>query len=91
MTLHLRPETQAKLEAHATALGVSVDEYLEALVEKEPPPEADAPACSGGQFQKEQGLWVYRTGDPMPASLVDDTLDAIRREREIKFLGNIPG
>jgi hypothetical protein len=90
MTLHLRPETQAKLEAQATASGMSVDEYLGALVEKEPPPEADAPAFTGGQFQREHGLWVYRTGDPMPASLVEDTLDTIRREREAKFLGNIP-
>jgi hypothetical protein len=89
MTLQIRPETQAKLEALASALGMSVDEYLEALFEKELPPEADAPAFSDGQFQREHGLWVYRTGDPMPASLVDDTLDAIRREREVRFLGNI--
>jgi len=32
---------------------------------------------------------VYRTGDPMPLSLVEDMLDAIRREREAKALGNI--
>jgi hypothetical protein len=67
MTLHLRPETQAKLEAHATASGM-----------KEPPPEADAAVFSGGQLEREHGVWVYRTGDPMPASLVDDTLDARR-------------
>jgi hypothetical protein len=90
MTLHLRPETLARLEAHATASGMSVGEYLEALVQKELPPETDAPAISGGQFQREHGLWVYRTGDPMPISFVDDTLDAVRREREATFLGNVP-
>lgn len=35
MNLHLKPETEAKLAAYAAAQGVSVDAYLEALVEKE--------------------------------------------------------
>jgi hypothetical protein len=80
MALHLKPETEARLEAHAAAVGMSVDEYLEALVKKLPP-EHEETVFSDGQFQKEHGLWVYRTGEPMPASLVDDTMDALRRER----------
>ena len=35
MTLHLRPETQAKLEANAAELGMSVNDYLEALVQRD--------------------------------------------------------
>jgi hypothetical protein len=89
MTLHLRPETEARLEAYASAVGMSVDEYLEALVEKELT-STEAPASTGGQFQKEHGIWVYRTGTPMPPSLAEDTLNAIRREREARFLGTIP-
>ena len=88
MTLHLKPETEARLEAHAAAMGMSVDEYLVALIEKLPA-EPNEPPFNGGQFQKEHGFWVYRTGDPMPPSLVGDTLDDIRREREAKLLGNI--
>lgn len=35
MTVHLRPETEAKLEAHAAELGMSVEDYLEALVKRD--------------------------------------------------------
>jgi hypothetical protein len=92
MTLHLRPETHARLAANAAALGISINEYLEALVERELQPKATAAEALsiGGQFQREHGLWVYRTGEPMPPSLVEDTLDAARREREEIHSGNSP-
>jgi hypothetical protein len=35
MSLDLRPETEAKLAAIATAHGLSPDDYLDALVERE--------------------------------------------------------
>jgi hypothetical protein len=35
MTLHLRPQTQAKLAAIAAAHSLSADDYVEALVERE--------------------------------------------------------
>ena len=35
MTLHLRPEIAARLEALATAQGLSVEDYLNQLVERE--------------------------------------------------------
>jgi len=37
MSVHLRPETEARLTALAAASGVSVDDYLAALVEREAP------------------------------------------------------
>jgi hypothetical protein len=62
---------------------MSVDAYVEALVEKQlPPTEPEAEPVTGNQFQKEHGILVYRTGDPMPLTLADETLDALRRERE---------
>jgi hypothetical protein len=88
MTLHLKPETEARLEACAAAVGMSVDEYLEALIQNLRA-ETSEPPFTGGQFQKEHGFWVYRTGDSMPPSLVDDMVDAIRREREARLFGNI--
>ena len=32
-------------------------------------------------LQKERGVWVYRTGQKLPASVVNDTLHQIREER----------
>jgi hypothetical protein len=92
MSIHLRPETEARLVAWANALGVSVDDYLETLIERDLSPELhDATVVSDAQLQKEHGIWVYRTGHPMPPSLVEDTLEAMRLEREASLLGNIPG
>jgi hypothetical protein len=90
VTLYLKPETQAKLEAHAAALGLSLDDYLEALVERELPTECtELPEPEfEGQFQKERGIWVYRTGDPMPLSLAEETLEAVRRQREERIFGS---
>jgi hypothetical protein len=91
MTLHLSPETEAKLTAIAAAHGVSADAYLEMLVEKElSEASLDERVSDQSQFQKGHGIWVYRTGDPMPPSLVEDTLDAIWRERETSIFGNVP-
>ncbi len=91
MTVHFRPETQARLAAQAAALGMSVDAYLDALVEKQLPPiHPDPEPTATNQFQKEHGVWVYRTGEPMPLTLADETLDALRREREEGLIGSIP-
>ena len=83
MTLHLKPETEAKLEAQAAARGVSVDEYVEDLVER----EVDETVPDQGTFERRNGLLVYRTGEPMTPEMVAETLDAIRREREDHVLG----
>ena len=69
---------------------MSVDDYLAALVEKEAPqndPVSPPESCET-QFQKEHGIWVYRTGVPMPSLLVDDTLQEVRRQPEERGFGN---
>lgn len=38
-------------------------------------------------LHKERGVWVIRTGDDLPDSVVDDTLRQIREERERRALG----
>lgn len=40
-----------------------------------------------GPLTKEQGVWVFRTGKPMPASTTDDLLQQIRGERDLANLG----
>ena len=69
-----------------------MDDYLAALIERELPgdeAEVSPPEISGVQFHKEHGIGVYRTGDPMPPSMVEDTLQAIRRQREEHSFGNV--
>jgi hypothetical protein len=92
VNFHLKPATQEKLVAYAEMLGVSVDDCLEALVERVLPEDESnesAPEATDTQFQKEHGISVYRTGVPMPLSLVEDTLQAIRRQRERHIFGNV--
>jgi AbrB family looped-hinge helix DNA binding protein len=36
---------------------------------------------------KERGVWVFRTGHPLPTSVADDVLQRIRTERDQENLG----
>lgn len=33
-------------------------------------------------LQKEQGIWVLRTGEPLPASVTSETLRQVRQDRD---------
>ena len=46
------------------------------------------PARGTMPLQK-RGIWVYRTGQPLPASVTDDTLRRIREERDQQNLGKV--
>lgn len=41
-------------------------------------------------LQKERGIWMIRTGEDLPASVVEDTIRQIRDERERLALGEGP-
>ena len=89
MTLDVRPEIAAALEALASAQGLSVEGYLEQLVERELPLELqDAPRSEGSGMVWENGLFVYRTGRPLPMRVVDDAIRQVREERAQHILGN---
>ena len=45
-------------------------------------PVREAPPLS-----KERGVWVFRTGHPLPASATDDVLQGSRRDRDRENLG----
>ena len=80
MTLDLKPEIAAALEALASAKGLSVEAYLEQLLEQVLPLKlGDATNSEGSGMVWENGLFVYRTGKPLPLHVVDD---AIRQVRE---------
>ena len=36
---------------------------------------------------KEHGVWVFHSGEPLPASATDDMLQQIREERDLANLG----
>jgi hypothetical protein len=121
MTLDLRPEIVAALEALASAEGLSVEDYLEQLVERELPhkledavrtedsgpahemsvedyleelvesklslkPEGTTGAEDSGMVW-ENGLFLYRTGRPLPLRVVDDAIRQVREERAQHILG----
>jgi hypothetical protein len=89
MTIELKPEIAAALESLATAKGLSVEAYLEQLVERELPVRAGNGAASEGSgLVLEDGLLVYRTGRPLPSNAVEDVLRQIREERADHILGH---
>jgi hypothetical protein len=72
MNLRFKPETEAKLAAYAAAQGISVDTYLEALVEKGLP-------GAGYATVFEQGLGLF--GSPEDAALLDEVVSLAYQER----------
>ena len=45
------------------------------------------PARGTGPLAKEHGVWVFRSGHSLPASVTDDMLQQIRGERDVLNLG----
>ena len=45
------------------------------------------PVRGTGPLTKEHGVWVFRTGQPLPASSTDKMLQQIREERDSANLG----
>jgi hypothetical protein len=88
MTLDLRPEIAAALEALASAKGLSMEDYIQQLVEHELPfkLEDTTPSEASGMVW-ENGLFVYRTGRPLPLRAVDDAIRQVREERAQHILG----
>jgi len=88
ITLHLPPEIEAGLLAVAEARGVSVDNLLQEVIRRFA--ERDTPIQSpraAGRLELEDGVWVLNTGQPISPDIVQDTLDAIRQERDLDNLG----
>jgi hypothetical protein len=90
VTLNLKPELEAGLLAQAQATGLTLEDYLEQLVERELSAEAiEAGRPEGSGMVWENGLFVYRTGMPLPAHVVDDGIRRSREERAGHILGDI--
>ena len=89
VTLNLKPEIEAGLLAQAQATGMSLEDYLQQLVEKElsSEPSEVVPTEESGMVW-ENGLFVYRTGRPLPGQVVDDAISHSREERTLHILGD---
>lgn len=89
MTLDVKPKVAAALEALASARGLSVEEYLEQIVERELPSKEDGGAPEGSGMVWENGLFVYRNGTLLPVGILDDAIRRAREERARHILGDM--
>ncbi|MGO9255562.1 MAG: hypothetical protein ACLQU1_04570 [Bryobacteraceae bacterium] len=90
VTLNLKPEVEAGLLAQARATGMTLEGYLQQMVEKELSAEAlEGGPSEGSGMVWENGLFVYRTGKPLPAYVVDDAISRSRDERSLHILGDL--
>ena len=88
MTLDLKPEIAAALKALASAKSLSVEDYLEHLVEKELPPKPCQCPRDGRDLPVwANGLFVHRAGRPLPLRVVDKAIRQVREERAQHVLG----
>ena len=96
VTLNLPPDVERAFLAEAQTRGLTLDEFISAmLVSQSPAKQAPSTKAIGSStaasrffpLEQEDGVPVLRTGQPLNPSVIDDTLDMIRRERELSMLG----
>jgi hypothetical protein len=88
VTLNLPPDIEHSLLAEAEARGVSLDALLEMLLRQfAAANQPDQPTTEGTIIQMDDGMWALHSGHPISAETVNDTIDALRRERDLSNLG----
>ena len=83
LTVNLPQQVEQAYLAAARTRGVSVDALVADLL------VSNAPLAESSQHPElieELGIPVLRTGQPLDPSVVADTLDRIRRERDVSVL-----
>lgn len=84
VTVHLPENVERAYAAAARDKGISVDALVKDVLISHVPV---AEMAQGAELIEENGIPVLRTGQPLEPSIVNDTLDAIRRERDLGALG----
>jgi hypothetical protein len=88
VTLNLKPEVEAGLSAHAQATGMTLEDYLQRLVEKDLFADTvEGGSAEGSGMVWEDGLLIYGAGTTLPAGFIDNALGRSREERSQHLLG----
>jgi hypothetical protein len=88
VTRNLPEDGEQAFLAEAHACGWPLDEFISRVLvtriaDRQPVSNVRATV----PLEREEGVPVFRTGQPLAPSVVDDTLRTIRRERDNALLG----
>ncbi len=84
VTIHLPQNIEQAYLNAARTKGVSLDALVTDVLVSHVPAAASA---EHPELVEERGIPVLRTGKPLNPTIVNDTIDAIRRERDFSVLG----
>jgi hypothetical protein len=87
MTLELLSEIVAGLETLASAHGLSVQDYLRELVERELPASEPHEANAEGGIRMVDGLPIYYSSCPLPNDFIEKAIERSREDRVRHLLG----
>ena len=89
VTIHLPQQVEQAYRAAAQSKGVSLDALVsDVLLSHAPAAESEhATVSPEPRLVEQHGVAVLWTGHPIAPSVVSDTLDLIRRERDLTALG----
>jgi hypothetical protein len=94
LTIEIPDDNAARYRRLAQARGLTVDRWLLELADNAAAPGDVSPPTAPGEpatgMVEENGLLVYRTGNPLPVQVVDDAIRRFREERSLHLLGNLP-
>ncbi len=84
MTLDLKPEIATGLSEIATSRGLSVEDYLEQVVERELSAFFDqSQSAQDSGMVWENGLFVYGAGTALPDHVVDDAINRSHQKEQL--------
>jgi hypothetical protein len=88
VTLQLPSDIEQGLLAEATSRGMSLDALVEMLIRKFAAAAVTPATDAGGSMVRlEDGMWALSTGHPISSDTVNETIDALRSERDLGNLG----
>ena len=89
VTLTLKPEIEASLLAQAREAGMTLEGYLQSVIEREFPIDSVEPEHSEDSGMVwENGLLIYGAGLSLPPGYLDTAIERSREERIQSILGN---
>lgn len=91
LIIKIPDDNAARYRKAAQARGLTVDRWMLELADTAAAEQAQTPTSGepASGLVEENGLLVYRTGNPLPAELVDDAVRHSRGERSSHLLGDL--